>query len=148
MKKTLLLVVFIITGIAVHAQQTPPPKPKDPDSETMINEPASASLDTSKIFTAVEHEPEFPGITKFSIYLLKDINYSSKDEKEGYQASFLFNFIIERDGSISNVKELRRIPNSDIGKQLIRKIKESPKWKPAIQNGIPVRYRYNLPLHF
>ena len=104
---------------------------------------------TSKdpVFTIAEHEPEFPGgIRKFSIFLLKDIDYKSNDGKDGYQVSFQFSFIVEKDGSISNVKELKRKPNTYIGRQLIKRIRTSPRWKPAMQNGLVVRYLYHLPL--
>jgi protein TonB len=134
MKKTLLIAFISFSLFVSRAQKSDALKSFKPDT---------------LIFTAVEHYPEFPGgVSEFYRYLSKDINYSLSDKKQGYQASFLFDFIVEKDGSISTVKELRRIPNTDIGKLLIKRIKESPKWKPAIQEGIPVRYRCNLPLHF
>jgi hypothetical protein len=134
MKKTLFITFISFCFFVAKAQK--PDTLKTFKSDTLI-------------YTAVEHDPEFPGgIAKFYRYLSKNMNYTSKDEKEGYQASFLFDFIVEKDGSISNVKELKLIPNTDIGKLLIKRIKESPKWKPAIQYGMAVRYRYNLPLHF
>jgi hypothetical protein len=99
------------------------------------------------IFTRAEHEPEFPGgISKFSVFLLKDIDYKANGEKDGYQVSFQFSFIIEKDGSISNVKELKRTPNTNIGRQLIKRISKSRGWKPAMQNNLAVRYLYHLPL--
>jgi len=106
--------------------------------------------DDKKIYTTVEREPEFPGgMEKFFKYLQTNIHLYKKDtQKEEFQASFIFQMIIEKDGRINNVKELRRIPNTSIGKQIIKVIKASPRWQPGLQNGHPVRVRYSFPLHF
>jgi len=101
------------------------------------------------IYTVVEHEPEFPGgMEKFYSYLQKNIKYPASGNKENFQASFLIQMIVEKDGSITNVKELKRIPNTSIGKEIIKVIKDSPKWNPGIQNNHPVRVRYLIPIHF
>ena len=103
-----------------------------------------------KVYTVVEHEPEFPGgIEKFFKYLQSNIHLYEKDtQKEEFQGSFIFQMIIEKDGSIGEVKELRRIPNTSIGKRIIKIIKASPKWQPGSQNGHPVRVQCSVPLRF
>ena len=148
MKKALLLVVFIVAGIAVNAQQTPPQKPKDPDSETMINGLASTSSDTSKIFTAVEHEPSFPGgMGKFFQYIAKNLKYPDQTFKDGFVGKVFVSFVVEKDGSLTNSVILKGV-SPDIDAEALRVVNNSPKWKPGIQNGRPVRVQYSIPLSF
>ena len=148
MKKTLLLFVFIIATIAVHAQQTPPPKPKDPDSETMINEPASASSDTAKIFTAVQKEPAFPGgLDAFYKYLQQTVRYPAKSFENRIQGKVLITFIVEKDGSLTDIKVAKGV-SEDIDAEAVRVMTISPKWNPGTQNAKPVRVQYTMPLSF
>ena len=116
----------------------------------------SNQADNSLVFVAVEHEPEFPGgIEKMLIIIQKNIHYSAEDfNKYGFQSRHLIQFIINRDGSMSDIKIstikdgriLISDPNSVLSKEITSTIKSLPRWKPAIQNGHTVRYRCNLPL--
>jgi protein TonB len=56
-------------------------------------------------------------------------------------------FVIEKDGSITNIELLRRIEKS-LNDEAIRIIKLMPKWKPGRKNGVPVRVKYTIPIDF
>ena len=148
MKSTLLLFVLIIAGITVNAQQTLPQKPKDPDSETMINEPESTPSDTAKIFTSVEHEPSFPGGTgKFFEYIMKNLKYPDQTFKDGFVGKIFVSFVVERDGSLTNIK-VRKSTSPALDAEVAKVIKKSPKWSPGIQDCRIVRVKYSLPINF
>jgi protein TonB len=134
MKIILFILILVPFSLAVKAQTNSNLKESEADTT---------------IYTVVEHEPEFPGgIEKFYSYLQKNTSYPAKNDKEDFQASFIIQMIIEKDGSLTNVKELKRIPNTAIGKEIIKVIKASPKWKPGIQNSRPVRVKYSIPIQF
>lgn len=96
---------------------------------------------------AVEVRPKFPGgINKFHVFLKK--NYVTSQEiidEEAYGGIFA-NFIIEKNGSVSNIKVLRDFGYGS-GKELERVLKLSPNWIPAIKDGNPVRCLYSVPYY-
>jgi protein TonB len=56
-------------------------------------------------------------------------------------------FVVERDGSLTDIKVLRSL-GSGTDEEAVRVLKASPKWKPGIQNGRPVRVQYSIPVNF
>jgi protein TonB len=56
-------------------------------------------------------------------------------------------FIVEKDGSLSDIKVLRGI-GGGLDEEAVRVLKSSPNWKPGIMNGRPVRVAYTMPIHF
>lgn len=99
-------------------------------------------------FTAVEINPEYPGgegaLGKF---LQKNIHYPTIAKENNIQGKVYVQFIVERDGSLTDVKVLRE-PGSGTGDEAMRVLKMSPHWKPGIQNGKPVRVQYTIPVNF
>lgn len=67
--------------------------------------------------------------------------------EQGIQGRVSVQFVINTDGSISNVK-VKRSPNEELGKEAVRLVSSMPKWKPARNNGELVRMRYVLPVMF
>jgi len=114
---------------------------------------AVAKLDTVKenkteVFSAVETEPEFPGgLTSFYGFLGRTIRYPAVDREAKVQGRALVTFIVEKDGSLSDVKALRG-PSQTINDEAVRAISLSPNWKPGLQNGKPVRVQYTVPVSF
>ena len=101
-----------------------------------------------KIYTAVEVSPVFPGGDKgFIHYLIKNIRYPQLAREKNVQGSVYVQFIVEKDGSLSEIKVLRD-PGEGLGAEAIRVISGSPKWKPGLQNNVPVRVRYTVPVSF
>jgi TonB family protein len=102
----------------------------------------------NKIFTAVEQIPQFPGgIDAFYQFLGDNIRYPADSKKAASQGRVIISFVVEKDGSLTNVHTVRGV-DSSIDKEAVRVIKLSPKWSPAIQNGRVVRVGYSVPIAF
>lgn len=100
------------------------------------------------IFTVVEQQASFPGgPTKLYEYLAKNIKYPQQARETGTQGKVYLTFVVERDGSITDIKILRDI-GSGCGEEAIRVVKSMPKWQPAKQRGKVVRQQFNLPVNF
>ena len=116
---------------------TPPPPPKPVEEEA-----------TDEIFVVVEQQPEFPGGTTALMKFLGDnIRYPVIAQENGIQGRVIMNFVVERDGSISDVQIVRG-QDPSLDREAERVIKTMPKWKPGQQRGKPVRVRFTLPVVF
>jgi len=116
---------------------------KDQSNETVVSE--SSDTNEEKIYSVVEDLPLFdgkPAEIGFSEYV--DKNHTDYD---GVSARVFVEFIIEKDGTISNAKVLRNI-NQILDKEAIRVINASPKWTPAKVGGEAVRMKYVYPVTF
>lgn len=102
----------------------------------------------SNIFVVVEETPQFPGGENARIeYLVKNIMYPENARKTDIQGTVYVTFIIEKDGTISNVKVLRGI-GGGCDEESIRVVKNMPKWIPGKQSGKNVRVQFNMPITF
>ncbi len=102
----------------------------------------------SGVFDVVEKMPEYPGgIEEMMKYLSMNVRYPEAAFKVGAQGRVLVQFIIEEDGSISNVSVLQKV-NDDLDAEAIRVVKTMPKWTPGMQDGKTVRVKYALPISF
>ena len=101
-----------------------------------------------KVFDAVEQQPSFPGGqgAMFS-YISNNLRYPQKAAENAVEGRVSVKFIVEKDGSISNV-EVNRSDDADLDNEAIRVIKSMPKWNPAKQDGTEVRAYYNVPVTF
>jgi protein TonB len=96
----------------------------------------------------VSEMPKFPG-GNIEDYLSKQISYSAEDIQLGIEGTVFTTFVVERDGSISNVTLLHGISNGpDLNREALRVIAGMPKWIPGKQDGHPVRVQYIIPIHF
>ena len=111
------------------------------------NEPED-DTDETPPFIIVQDMPMFPGGTsELMRYLATNIKYPPYAKEAGIQGRVFINFIVETDGSITNVKILRGI-GGGCDEEAIRVVKNMPKWKPGMQRGKPVRVPFNLPVKF
>lgn len=100
------------------------------------------------VFDVVEVMPQFPGGQIAMLqYLMKNIKYPEQAVKEGIQGRVTVRFIVEKDGSISDVKPVLSV-HPLLNKEAVRVVKSMPKWTPGKQNGKPVRVRFNVPVMF
>jgi protein TonB len=101
-----------------------------------------------EIFQIVEEMPAFPGGEgKLMEYVAKNIKYPQIARETGIQGRVFVGFVVEPDGSISNVKLLRGI-GGGCDEEAMRVIKSLPKWKPGKQRGKAVRVSYQIPVFF
>ena len=99
-------------------------------------------VEDNTVYNAVEVRPDFPGgIQKFYDFVGK--NYRAPDED--VKGKVFVQFVVEKDGSLTDIKVVRDL-GYGTGAEAIRVLKKSPKWKPGIQNGRPVRVLYSLPI--
>ena len=99
-------------------------------------------------FDVVEQMPDFPGgAVEMMKFLSENIKYPEAASKAGTQGRVIAQFIVEADGSISNVKVLKNV-SDEIDAEAVRVIKAMPKWKPGMQKGQPVRVKYTIPVTF
>lgn len=123
----------------------------DPDAELTVepvgNGPKDVveEVDNNIYNTAgIEVKPDFPGgIEKFYSYVGK--NYQVPEE-EGLKGKVFVSFVVEKDGSLTDIKVIRDI-GYGTGKEAIRVLKNCPKWNPGEQNGKKVRVLYSLPIN-
>ena len=100
------------------------------------------------MFTIVEEMPAYPGgDDKLYEYLGKNIKYPQIARESGIQGRVFVNFVVEPDGSVSNVKVMRGI-GGGCDEEAVRVIKTMPKWKPGKQRGKAVRVTYTIPVVF
>jgi protein TonB len=98
--------------------------------------------------SSLDSYPEFEGgMAAWAKYLQKNLRYPLQAQEEGSQGKVFVSFVIEKDGSISNVTVIRGVVAS-LDQEALRVIQKSPKWKPGIQNKQLVRVRYNIPISF
>lgn len=117
--------------------------------------------DDNEVFTVVEDYPRFAGCEnekteqealdcfnkKLAAFLQKNVNYPPQAKDLGVQGKVFVEFVIEKDGNVTNVKVLRGI-GSGCDEEAIRVVKLLPKFTPARQRGRPVRMIYRLPIQF
>ena len=119
--------------IAVAAPP-PPPAPKPEVS--------------NKVFDVVEEMPSFPGGQgALMSFLSSNIKYPVVAQENGVQGRVIVGFVVERDGSITDVKVMRSVDPS-LDREAQRVVKSMPKWKPGKQNGSAVRVKYTVPVVF
>ena len=101
-----------------------------------------------EIFQIVEEMPSYPGGEgKLMEYVAKNIKYPQIARETGIQGRVFVGFVVEPDGSVSNVKVLRGI-GGGCDEEAMRVVKSMPKWKPGKQRGKAVRVSYMLPVNF
>lgn len=101
-----------------------------------------------EIFQIVEEMPSYPGGEKALLeYVAKNIKYPQIARETGIQGRVFVGFVVEPDGSVSNVKILRGI-GGGCDEEAMRVIKSLPKWKPGKQRGKAVRVSYQIPVVF
>lgn len=100
------------------------------------------------VFDVVEVMPQFPGGQIAMLkYIMENIKYPEQAMKEGIQGRVTVRFIVEKDGSISDVKPILSV-HPLLNKEAVRVVESMPKWTPGKHNGKPVRVRFNLPVMF
>lgn len=102
----------------------------------------------NKVFDVVEQMPSFPGgQSALMQYLANNIKYPVVAQENGVQGRVVVSFVVERDGSITDVQVVRSVDPS-LDREAQRVVKSMPRWIPGKQNGQAVRVKYNVPVSF
>ena len=101
-----------------------------------------------KVFEKVEDMPEFPGGEQAMMkFVSENVQYPEEAKEKEISGRVFVGFIVEKDGSVSNVKVLRGI-GGGCDEEAVRVISGLLKWKPGKQDGKPVRVSYQMPINF
>lgn len=126
------------TGELMKVTQRVADEPVKPDKPEVEN----------KVFDVVEQMPSFPGgPSALMQFLSENMKYPVVAQENGIQGRVVVSFVVERDGSITDVKVVRSVDPS-LDREAMRVVKAMPKWIPGKQNGAPVRVKYNVPVQF
>lgn len=98
--------------------------------------------------SGVDEYPEFTGGAKaWSKYMERNLRYPSRAQEEGAAGKVYVSFVVEKDGSITDVSVIKGI-GFGCDEEAMKVIKKSPLWKPGRNKGVPVRVRYNMAINF
>ncbi len=102
----------------------------------------------NKVFDIVEQMPSFPGgPSALMAYLYSHVKYPAVAEENGIQGRVTVQFVVEKDGSVTDVKTMKSVDPS-LDREAERVVRSMPKWIPGKQNGSAVRVKYFVPVVF
>lgn len=137
------LMMASATGV-LKAQQPDKPSVKEP--AIIIESPPAAEEDV--VFVQVEQPPKFPGgMEAMMEYLQANLTYPPDARKDGIQGRVFVRFVVERDGTLSDITILRGA-GGGLDEEAVRVVKGMPAWEPGLQRGEPVRVQFVLPIAF
>ncbi|HMN04474.1 MAG TPA: energy transducer TonB [Flavobacteriales bacterium] len=114
----------------------PPPPPPPPVEEETFD------------LAAVQEQPDFPGgMAQMYKYLQSNTRYPDMEFDAGIQGKVYVEFVVESNGSVSNVRVARGV-SPGLDKEALRAVKSMPKWSPGKMNGKPVKVRFTIPVDF
>ena len=117
-------------------------------AKEVIAQPEPPKEEETKVFDVVEQMPSFPGgPSALMQYLSSNIKYPVVAEENGVQGRVIVTFVVEKDGSITDVRVVKGVDPS-LDKEAQRVVKGMPKWIPGKQNGSAVRVKYTVPVTF
>ena len=117
-------------------------------AKEVIAQPEPPKEEETKVFDVVEQMPSFPGgPSALMQFLSSNIKYPVVAEENGVQGRVVCTFVVEKDGSITDVRVIKSVDPS-LDKEAMRVVKSMPKWIPGKQNGSAVRVKYTLPVTF
>ena len=116
--------------------------------EIAAPEPPKQQVEENKVFDVVEQMPSFPGgMGALMSWLSQNIKYPVIAAENGVHGRVIVQFVVEKDGSITDVKVAKSVDPS-LDKEAARVVSAMPKWTPGKQNGSAVRVKYTVPVTF
>lgn len=136
--RKLSLLVVLVAGFSLNCQAQVQ-EDKKPERIVQSDEPQDDAEELPRFGNAPDDLKKF---------LVKNIKYPNSSQKKGEQGLVLVQFIVERDGSLSNIQVVRSVSRA-LDKEALRVVgKMSKKWTPGRKDGKPMRVRYTLPIQF
>ena len=160
-----LILVVIVTIVVVANSDLEPTKndtqPElsdyeqerlNPGSGTIVPEeeeiPETIGMPDDNAVDFAEVEPQFPGGESEMVQFIQDnVTYPELSREMGEEGTVYVQFVVGTDGSIENVRVLKGVSEL-LDKEAVRVIKKMPKWTPGMQEGEPIRVRYQIPIKF
>ena len=101
-----------------------------------------------EIFKVVEHRPQFPGgDAELMKFLQQNVKYPKEAQEQGKQGRVIVQFVVEKDGSITDAKVLKPV-DPLLDAEALRIVNMMPKWTPGKQRGKEVRVYFTIPVTF
>ncbi len=116
-------------------EATPPAKPVE----------TPKPVNDNNVYNSVDELPSFPG--GISQWLSQNLQYPPIAQENGIQGTVVVQFVVEKNGSLSDVKVIRS-KDPSLDNEALRVVRNMPKWKPGKLNGSPVRVSFTLPITF
>lgn len=117
-------------------------------AKEVIAQPEPPKIEENKVFDMVEEMPSFPGgQAALMQFLQSNTHYPAVAQENGVQGRVTVSFVVEKDGSITDV-QVARSADPSLDKEAIRVVKSMPRWTPGRQNGSTVRVKFNVPVTF
>ena len=130
MLKSVIVFLLAMLAIPAFAQENQKDNQVTQASDPIIEKP--------------DKMPEFPGgMAECMKFLTKNMKYPKEARMNGEQGRVVLQFVVDRDGSITDIKVVKSVSPS-LDKEAIRVFKKMPKWTPGTMNGKPVRVKYTL----
>ena len=134
----LILLVVVFVPARANAQ----------DKKEKTTQTHKDTTTDDKVYEVCEQMPIFEGGDAALLkYLRENLKYPDKTKDRGVQGRVVIGFIVEKDGSLTDVKVLRPV-DIDLDAEALRVVKGMPKWIPGCQDEQLVRVRYNVPVSF
>ena len=134
----LILLVIVIAPASANAQ----------DKRGKTTQTRKDTTTDDKVYEVCEQMPIFEGGDAALLkYLRENLKYPDKTKDRGVQGRLVIGFIVEKDGSLTDVKVLRHVDIA-LDAEALRVVKGMPKWIPGCQDEQLVRVRYNVPVSF
>lgn len=149
MKMKLIVTIALLFTVALsgNAQVQTQPNTDMTGMEMTKSAPAVVSLNEDTIYRRVQVHPRL----SFNIhdFLEENLRYPTKAKRYGIHGHVLVEFVVEKDGSITNAKVIKGAElGNGIPEESVRVILAMPKWYPAMQDGQAVRAYFIMPLSF
>ena len=105
--------------------------------------PADPPIENDSVYKSPDTFPEFPGgNAAFSTFISNHLIYPEEARKQLIKGMVIAQYIVEKDGSLSNIEIVKRYSlNASCDQALINALQQSPRWKPGIKDGKPVRVK-------
>ena len=139
--------LFAISALVLLVVVFVPARANAQDKKGKTTQTRKDTATDDKIYEVCEQMPIFEGGDAALLkYLRENLKYPDNTKDRGVQGRLVIGFIVEKDGSLTDVKVLRPV-DIDLDAEALRVIKGMPKWIPGRHNGQRVRVRYLLPIH-
>lgn len=139
--------LFAISAIVLLVIVIAPARANAQDKREKTTQTRKDTAPDDKVYEVCEQMPIFEGGDAALLkYLRENLKLPDEYKERGIQGRMVVGFIVEKDGSLTNVKVLRAVDIA-IDAEVLRVVKGMPKWIPGRHNGQRVRVRYLLPIH-
>lgn len=154
MKAELFLIIVLSLFITTTVSAQMLTKEEKKRVETLIDNVAErngislirlTAYEDSNICEDLDTRPFFNG--NLSQWLSKNVRYPVVAAENGVQGQVVVSFVVERNGSISNI-QIERSVDPSLDHEAMRVVRAMPKWTPGYKDGVPVRVRFNIPVSF